>query len=201
MGNKHARGNQHLRGATSEEASEDIQQIINHIKTFKSRKKYKSIIHEHVKSIEANSLEAEIVRAGQISKVPYAPAPTCIEYSIFHPDEAKKCKTREAVLDFYNSEYSKYWSMDRAFGCIYGMAIGDSWGHLVEFVPAQYDRVIIDALTNANFKAKGILNKFQLKPGQFTDDTSMGLCLADTLLVKGHVDCIDLKNVSLCGGI
>lgn len=31
-------------------------------------------------------------------------------------------------------------------------------------------------------EASGVYNKFALKPGQWTDDTSMGLCMADSLL-------------------
>jgi ADP-ribosyl-[dinitrogen reductase] hydrolase len=37
-------------------------------------------------------------------------------------------------------------------------------------------------------------NRFRLKPGQWTDDASMGLCLADSLLVKeGAFDPLDLR--------
>eukprot|EP00443_Scrippsiella_acuminata_P038749 CAMPEP_0115244612 /NCGR_PEP_ID=MMETSP0270-20121206/40074_1 /TAXON_ID=71861 /ORGANISM="Scrippsiella trochoidea, Strain CCMP3099" /LENGTH=346 /DNA_ID=CAMNT_0002659747 /DNA_START=60 /DNA_END=1098 /DNA_ORIENTATION=- len=49
-----------------------------------------------------------------------------------------------------------------------------------------------------NFDAKtlqatGVYNKFALKPGQWTDDTSMGLCLADSLLVCGGYDGSDIR--------
>jgi len=36
-------------------------------------------------------------------------------------------------------------------------------------------------------------NRFKLKPGQWTDDASMALCLADSLLVKKTFDPIDLR--------
>ena len=38
-----------------------------------------------------------------------------------------------------------------------------------------------------------INNQFQLKPGQWTDDTSMGLCLADSILVRGGYDGSDAR--------
>ena len=35
---------------------------------------------------------------------------------------------------------------------------------------------------------------FGLKPGEWTDDTSMALCLADSLIAKSTLDEIDLLN-------
>jgi ADP-ribosyl-[dinitrogen reductase] hydrolase len=37
-------------------------------------------------------------------------------------------------------------------------------------------------------------NQFGLKPGQWTDDSSMALCIADTLLCCGDLDAIDLRQ-------
>ena len=37
-------------------------------------------------------------------------------------------------------------------------------------------------------------NRFQLKPGQWTDDASMGLCLADTILCCGRLDGADARK-------
>jgi ADP-ribosyl-[dinitrogen reductase] hydrolase len=36
-------------------------------------------------------------------------------------------------------------------------------------------------------------NKFHLKPGQWTDDSAMGLCLADTLLANGCYEGCDIR--------
>ena len=58
------------------------------------------------------------------------------------------------------------------------MAIGDAIGARVEFSPLEYDKKDI---TDMGKKPAG---KFNLKPGQWTDDTSMGLCLADSLIEK-----------------
>eukprot|EP00927_Polykrikos_kofoidii_P073380 TRINITY_DN69422_c0_g1_i1.p1 TRINITY_DN69422_c0_g1~~TRINITY_DN69422_c0_g1_i1.p1 ORF type:complete len:588 (-),score=96.55 TRINITY_DN69422_c0_g1_i1:334-2034(-) len=37
-------------------------------------------------------------------------------------------------------------------------------------------------------------NQFRLKPGQWTDDTSMALCLADSLICRNGLDCSDLQQ-------
>eukprot|EP00435_Cladocopium_sp_Y103_P067444 s278_g30.t1 len=42
-------------------------------------------------------------------------------------------------------------------------------------------------------KVEGSFNKFKLKPGQWTDDTSMALCLADSLLVCEGYDGADIR--------
>ena len=69
----------------------------------------------------------------------------------------------------------------RAIGCMLGMAIGDAMGARYEFLPVRYNKI---DLTNMG---KGPGGKFSLFPGQWTDDTSMGLCLADSLLMKNGV--------------
>jgi ADP-ribosyl-[dinitrogen reductase] hydrolase len=40
---------------------------------------------------------------------------------------------------------------------------------------------------------EGALNCFKLKPGQWTDDATMGLCLADSLLVRRGYDGSDIR--------
>ena len=170
-------------------------QIVSQVKEFKKKLHFKGSLKEHTKSLSKKDLHKEVIRAGEISQCEWAPKPTCIDYSIFDSQSIVEESTRQTVLDFKASSAALvYPALDFAIGCMYGMAIGDSWGHTLEFTPAQYERTIIKALTEECFRAPGTLNKFGLKPGQYTDDTSMGLCLADTLLVKGHVDCLDLKK-------
>jgi ADP-ribosylglycohydrolase len=87
------------------------------------------------------------------------------------------------------------------------MAIADSIGHNFEFLPAR-DRAPTAASTAASTdsstpffeyprrdhpggRVHNAHNVFQLKPGQWTDDTSMGLCLADSMTsnaVSGEYD-------------
>jgi ADP-ribosylglycohydrolase len=70
-----------------------------------------------------------------------------------------------------------------------GMAIGDSMGHRFEFLPVVYNRSELIDMGN------GEGGKFHLLPGQWTDDTAMGLCLADSLIVnKGNFNAHDLMH-------
>ena len=64
-------------------------------------------------------------------------------------------------------------------GSILGMAIGDAIGSRNEFYPLNYK--------NKNIRDMGnnYAGKFQLLPGQWTDNTSMGLCIADSLIENG----------------
>ena len=75
---------------------------------------------------------------------------------------------------FAKKDFSK---LEKAcMGSILGMAVGDAMGARVEFQPLKYN---CNELTDMG---KGIGGHFKLKPGQWTDDTSMGLCLADSLI-------------------
>ena len=65
---------------------------------------------------------------------------------------------------------------NRCIGCIIGLAIGDAIGARVEFQPLDYN---YKGVRDMGYQPAG---KFNLKPGQWTDDTSMGLCLADSLI-------------------
>jgi len=61
---------------------------------------------------------------------------------------------------------------DRKMGCFYGLAIGDALGAAVEFKrPGSFEPV-------TGFRANGPHN---LNDGEWTDDTSMALALADSL--------------------
>ena len=157
-------------------------------------KNFKPVVKEHTLSIKAVDLDAEIKRAGEISKAAFAPVPTFIDYSIFAPGESHCWGGNETILNFEGSIYKNVNDLNACLGSLYGMLIGDSWGHCLEFVPVQYETKIIRALDETNYKAPGVLNRFRLKAGQYTDDSSMGLCLADNLLTHGHVDCLDLRK-------
>ena len=164
------------------------------IKQLDKGKTFEPLVKEHTPSLKASELNAEIARAAEISKVAFAPQPTYIDYSIFSPGESQIWGGNETILNFKDSIYDEVKYLNSCLGSLYGMLIGDSWGHCLEFVPVQYEKTIIRALDESNFKAPGVLNRFRLKPGQFTDDSSMGLCLADNLLTHGHVDCLDLRK-------
>ena len=71
---------------------------------------------------------------------------------------------------------------DRFRGCLLGLATGDALGTTLEFKPPGTFRPIDDMVGGGTFR---------LKPGQWTDDTSMALCLATSLLEKGSFDPVD----------
>lgn len=71
---------------------------------------------------------------------------------------------------------------DRFAGALLGLACGDAVGTTLEFAPRGSFRPITDMVGGGPFR---------LKPGQWTDDTSMALCLAESLVEKGTFDPAD----------
>ncbi|MFE6076937.1 ADP-ribosylglycohydrolase family protein [Paenibacillus sp. NPDC057886] len=68
---------------------------------------------------------------------------------------------------------------DRFQGCLIGLAAGDALGTTVEFSsPGTFEPV-------TDIVGGGV---FDLAPGQWTDDTSMSLCLAESLVRKESFD-------------
>lgn len=80
--------------------------------------------------------------------------------------------------------------VDRAVGAMVGMAVGDSVGQPLEFVPACQSGHSFDPKT---LLYTGIHNSVNLKPGQWTDDAAMGLCIADSLLLKKSYNGSDIR--------
>ncbi|HUL07882.1 MAG TPA: ADP-ribosylglycohydrolase family protein [Candidatus Acidoferrum sp.] len=74
---------------------------------------------------------------------------------------------------------------DRFRGCLLGLAAGDAVGTTVEFEPRGSFLPLTD-MTGGG--------PFQLEPGQWTDDTSMALCLATSLIVRRGFDPADQMN-------
>ena len=72
-------------------------------------------------------------------------------------------------------------ALDRSKGCLLGLAIGDAVGTTLEFLPRDREAVM-DMVGGGPFK---------LNPGEWTDDTSMALCLADTYLERSDFDFYD----------
>ena len=71
---------------------------------------------------------------------------------------------------------------DRFRGCLVGLATGDALGTTLEFrSPGTFDP--IDDMIGGG--------PFRLEPGQWTDDTSMALCLATSLIEAGGFDPAD----------
>jgi ADP-ribosyl-[dinitrogen reductase] hydrolase len=74
---------------------------------------------------------------------------------------------------------------DRALGAFIGLAVGDAIGTTVEFKPRGSFTPLTDMIGGG---------PFNLQPGQWTDDTSMALCLADSLLAHPDFDARDLMS-------
>ncbi len=75
--------------------------------------------------------------------------------------------------------------LDRYRGCLLGLAVGDAIGTTVEFKARGTFPPVTDMVGG------GVFN---LKPGQWTDDTSMALCLAESLVEKNGFDPLDQMN-------
>ncbi len=72
--------------------------------------------------------------------------------------------------------------LTRYRGCLFGLAVGDAVGSTVEFSPpGSFEPV-------ADMEGGG---PFDLQPGEWTDDTAMALCLADSLIEKNGFDPTD----------
>jgi ADP-ribosylglycohydrolase len=69
--------------------------------------------------------------------------------------------------------------LDRYRGCLLGLAAGDALGTAIEFKPHGSFRPL------AGITGGG---PFGLEAGEWTDDTSMALCLAESLLASGGMD-------------
>ena len=75
--------------------------------------------------------------------------------------------------------------LSRARGTLVGLAVGDALGTTNEFQPAGSFEPITDMVGGGVFR---------LEPGQWTDDTSMALCLADSLLALNRYDSYDVME-------
>jgi len=67
-------------------------------------------------------------------------------------------------------------------GCLLGLAVGDAVGAAVEFRPRGTFAPLTDMVGGG---------RFGLLPGQWTDDTSLALCLATSLVERGGFDADD----------
>ncbi|MES2951785.1 MAG: ADP-ribosylglycohydrolase family protein [Pseudomonadota bacterium] len=75
--------------------------------------------------------------------------------------------------------------VSRYKGCLLGLACGDAVGTTVEFSPRGTFTPVVDLLGGG---------PFDLEPGQWTDDTSMALCLATSLVYREGFDATDQMN-------
>lgn len=74
---------------------------------------------------------------------------------------------------------------NRAIGALLGLAVGDAIGTTLEFRPRDSYEPLTDMVGGG---------PFSLESGQWTDDTSMALCVADSLIEKGGLDQTDMME-------
>ncbi len=74
---------------------------------------------------------------------------------------------------------------DRAIGALLGLAVGDAVGTTLEFKGRDTRPLLTDMVGGG---------PFNLKPGEWTDDTSMALALADSLMQAPDLDPSDLMQ-------
>ena len=92
---------------------------------------------------------------------------------------------RGLVLDIVDGILTEARLTDRRRGMLGGLAIGDTLGMPIEFSsPRSFRRV-------TELRGGGV---FSLPLGAYTDDTSMALCLADSLLASGGYNSFDLMS-------
>ncbi len=70
-------------------------------------------------------------------------------------------------------------TLDRYRGCLLGLAAGDALGTTLEFQEPGAFTPLTDMVGGG---------PFNLKPGEWTDDTSMALCLAESLVTRKEFD-------------
>ncbi len=114
-------------------------------------------------------------------------------YSLIEQNEEYK-----RVKALFAEEGYETTKQERAAGILEGMTCGDALGSPLEFLPykpAGYQKrgkkigMQPGAITGASKIYSGYSTRFHLKPGQWTDDASMGLCLADQLIeTRGQLD-------------
>lgn len=100
-----------------------------------------------------------------------------MEY-IYDPGAPILPRIKPAWLSDRPCTLSREQALDRAQGALLGLAIGDAVGTTLEFQRRGQGQVT-DMVGGGPFR---------LAPGQWTDDTSMALCLADTYEAKGRFD-------------
>ena len=74
---------------------------------------------------------------------------------------------------------------DRAIGALLGLAVGDALGATLEFTRRDAHSPVFDMVGGG---------PFHLLPGEWTDDTSMALCLAGSLIEQKCLDEHDLLD-------
>lgn len=80
--------------------------------------------------------------------------------------------------------------LDRFRGCLVGLAVGDALGGPLEFMSAD----AIEAKYGGPVREMVGGGWLHLRPGEYTDDTQMTLCLAESIVERGVFDVADVAR-------
>jgi len=128
-----------------------------------------------------------------LNKRPYLSAGCLSSYSIFSKEDPDRDFVKQKFEDSLNSPFIDV-ENDRAMGCFLGMVIGDALGAPFEFSGVDYTaKEMTQGFSEKEIWKKQGYNRFRLKPGQWTDDASMGLCIADSLICNKGLNHLDLR--------
>ena len=101
-------------------------------------------------------------------------------------ERAVETRDQERYVERFEKEWRDRYSpqavLNRYQGCLLGLAVGDALGTTLEFKPPASFEPIEDMVGGG---------PFGLAPGEWTDDTSMALCLAESLIEKRGFDPAD----------
>lgn len=89
------------------------------------------------------------------------------------------------ILDPSGQSHEQDSRRDRARGALLGLAVGDALGTTLEFLPRDSYEPLSDIVG---------CGPFNLKPGEWTDDTAMALALGHSLLERGCLNELDLME-------
>lgn len=103
----------------------------------------------------------------------------------FGADTAESDEELAARLPVQWAPIDEATARGKAVGCFLGLAVGDALGASVEFSPRDSFPPVTDMIGGGPFK---------LQPGQWTDDTTMALCVAESLLANKYFDAEDLMT-------
>ena len=112
-----------------------------------------------------------------------------IRFSVLNPEDPEKEVIQRKIFEEGFDDIK----MDRAVGSVLGMPLGDSLGAPMEFSAIRYGSDELQDMGQEDIWKGKRYNHFGLRPGQWTDDASMGLCIADSLLVNRGFNPLDLR--------
>lgn len=115
-----------------------------------------------------------------------------IDYDLIHPEDPdrilveKKLKGEEPFSSLAES---------KAIASFCGTAIGDGIGTFLEGCDINYERNYLEGFENIeDTLKKGDCDFLRCKKGQFTDDTALALCMADSILANNFaINYMDLR--------